>query len=75
MFLSILKSIKTIAKNKPQTIAICDQENLRKTTYDELESFSNQIANKLSLNNFKKGVRIMILMEESFEYVATMLAI
>ena len=70
---SIQQLLHDVMKAKADDVAL--KMNGQSMTYQELDDYSNSIAQTLIHNGIQKGERVALLTERSFEMVASMIAV
>ena len=60
--------VEAAAESRPDSIAVVDGE--RSFTYGELDRLANQLANLLRTQGVRRGDRVGLCLEKSFEAVA-----
>lgn len=71
--MTIVEGFQTITEQYPTKVALCEKE--RKMTYQELDSLSNQLANRILALGVKQEEMIGIPNKKSIEFVVGILAI
>ncbi len=70
---TIPEMFSDVVSAHPQQIAIVCQD--RQITYEELDRFSNRIANTLKRSGAGKDTNILILLDRSYEMIASLMAV
>lgn len=73
--MNYINLFKYVVDNNNERIAIVDREGQRRTSYKELDSLSNRVAQKLFTLGCRKGDFVVVNTGRSMEYIAAYLGV